>query len=441
MGKTGTASIILILACAFALSAQDGKGDAPIKKANAPKKVVQVLLSSDTDIYARGLNGIQSVIQADLRINYLDTLLFREKNIENYFARLEQSRVPLVISIGPRATRVALKHLKKTPVLFSMVGFPRTLGPVVGRGCGVTMDVSIERFFRTLRRIRPDAHKVFAFYSTDQGEFTAGEGEYFDLRSGFYYKKVRLERKTDLPGALKKIGDSAHAFYIVPDPLYDRTRFRQLSEFCRRNKIVLMTGFTSLVKAGATFAITPDYIRIGVLTGNMANRILSGESTCRKEGVVYPDRTSFYLNEKYAKASGLEIPRSIRERARLTRLFNAGVRLYNKNKLKSARIIFDAILKRDPENKIAADYRKRVIGRMTGAQTARLMRAAEQYNREKKYARAMDAYDQALKLNPRTSRARQERIRAQSGQSLRGPGGSHPGHSPFADGPEHATRQ
>ena len=114
---------------------------------------IPVILSSDTEIYARGLNGIQATISARLQLHYLDALSESTGGHEAFFASLESSALqfPMIITIGPRATRAALKHLKKIPIVFTMVSAPRTLGPKVGGHCGVTMDVPVGRYFETLK--------------------------------------------------------------------------------------------------------------------------------------------------------------------------------------------------------------------------------------------------------------------------------------------------
>ncbi len=368
--------------------------------AREPAEPIEVLVSSDTNIYATGLIGLQSVVGVPLRIRYLDSLIEEEPDLEGYFRRLEQNQAPLVITVGPGATRIALDHLEKTPVLFSMVHSPRSFNPAAGRICGVSMDISISEYFRTLKEIAPGARRVQAFYSARESEYTVGEGEYLDLRYGLHYARVRVERKDRFFSVLENQTGGVDAVYMIPDPLYDQERFEQLSAYCKKNKIVLMTGFASLVRAGATFGITPDYGRVGVLTGEMANRVLSGQSNCAKEGVGFVDQTAFYLNESFASESGVVVPETIKERARLTRLFNAGVNFMNTGKLKSARIVFDAILARDPDNRPASGYRRMVIERQTGAQTGALLAAARKYYAEENYPLAIRDFKRVMDINP-----------------------------------------
>ena len=369
--------------------------------AQAAPREVQVLLSSDTEIYAAGLNGIQSVLTNPLRIRYLDALAPDDAGLETYFRKLESAGdTALVIAVGTRAARAALKHLTSVPLVFSMVSAPRTLGARVNSSCGVTMDVPVERFFETLKEVAPKSRRVAAFFSTPQGEHLAGEGEYSDLRSGLFFQKIRVSERDGLSAALEKVKGKADALYLVADPLYDRLRFREISEFSRKNRVVLMTSFASLVQAGATFGLTPDYFRLGVLTGEMADRILRGKSTCQREAVQYGDRISLYVNEDFAAKSGISIPPQVRKRASLTRLINAGIRLFNQGRYSSARKVFEAVLERDPRNRAAFTYRARIIEKETGDQTRELLAVARGHIASGRFAEALRDYEKVLRLNP-----------------------------------------
>ena len=396
--KTGvwilTAAVVLLFAGLAAPVFSE-----PEEGADHRPEEIQVLLSSDTNIYATGLAGIQATMRVPLRINYLDALSQAEVDIGRYFRRLERRGDPLVITIGPRATRVALEHLRKTPVLFSMVHSPRTYRPAKVPTCGVSLDISIAEYFRALKEVAPNARNVRAFYSTDENEFLVGEGEYLDLRHGLAYTRQKITRRERLRPALEKMSD-VDAVYMISDPLYDQERFEQLSRYCRDNSIVLMTSFAPLVRAGATFGIAPNYGRTGVLTGEMANRILGGESSCAGEGVGFVDQTSFYLNEEYASASGLILADSVKERARLTRLFNAGFNFVNQDKLDSARIVFDAILERDPDHGPALAYRRLVVERQTGERTSALLSAARASHAAQRYDLAARDYRRVMRIHP-----------------------------------------
>ncbi|MCB1189688.1 MAG: peptide ABC transporter substrate-binding protein [Leptospiraceae bacterium] len=380
---------------------------------------IEVLLSSDNRIYEQSLYGIQTVIETELKVTYLDILLAEQPDISQYFNEIERSGAPFIITIGPAATKMAKDNLKKTPIIFSMVNSPKFIGLDTDRTCGVSMDVPISEFFSTLHDIDPKAGQVYAYYSTAEGEYSASEGVYLDLKHKLIYKNKKIDDKKDLKPALEELKGKIDAFYMVNDPLYGKTEFDELSEFCKRNGIVLMTAFPALVKLGATFGISPDYSKIGILTGNMANRIFSKESSCESEGIALPDQYTFYLNEKYAQESGIKIPEPIVERAKLARLFDVGINLMNENKLNSARIIFDTILKRDPNNKPAFTYQQLIIEKITGARTKEYLANAEKYYKGNQFSQARAEYQKVLHLNPNNQIAKkgvQDSLLAQSEQ-------------------------
>lgn len=379
---------------------------------------IEVLLSSDNRIYEQGLSGIQSVFDAELRVNYLDILNSEQPDIASYFKQIDDADTPLYITIGPAATKLAKEHLKKTPIIFSMISSPKTLGIDAPNLCGVSMDISIGEFFQALKDIKPNAKSVYAFYTTNEGEYASGEGEYSDLKFKLVYNRKKLADKKDFQKELSEIKDKADAFLMINDPLYANSAdFQYLSDFAKNNKMILMTGFPALVKVGATFAISPDYSKIGVLTGQMANKIYSKSSTCLEERVALPDQSSFFLNETYAKESGIDLPNSIIERAKLTKLFDAGVNLINENKLNSAKVVFETILKRDPGNKAAYTFQQLILERQSGSKTKELLASAESNFKSKKFTQARTDYQRVLSINPSIQAAKDGLVACQQGQS------------------------
>ncbi|MBP7280194.1 MAG: peptide ABC transporter substrate-binding protein [Leptospiraceae bacterium] len=371
------------------------------------KQPIEVLLSSDNRIYEQGLYGIQSVFDGELKISYLDIITAEQPDISAYFKAIDDAGAPLFITIGPTATKIAKENLKKTPVVFSMVSSPKSLGIDSGNICGVSMDISIGEFFQALKDIKPNAKNVSAFYTTNDGEYSAGEGEYTDLKYKLIYNRKKLADKKEFKSALEELKGKTDAFFMVNDPLYSNLEFETLSEFAKKNNIVLMTSFPALVKVGATFGISPDYSKIGVLTGQMANKLYAGTSTCGEERVILPDQSSFFLNEKYAQESGIKIPDAIVERAKLTKLFDVGVNLINENKLNSAKIVFEAILKRDPGNKSAFAFQQLVIEKLSGTKTRELLASADNNFKNKKYAQARADYQKVLSINPSIASAKE----------------------------------
>ena len=387
------------------------------KAAPAPTDVraggrVLVVLSSDSSIYEEGLAGLRSASRATLTIAYLNVLEAEETEARPFLERADSAGYRLVVAIGAEAAQQVYTYVKRTPVVFSMLSVPRALPVPLQSLCGVSMRIPMEEYFRVLKEIAPQAKRVHSFYSTPAGDYLTGEGEYADLRHGLVYSHERIE-----PGRfgerLNALKGNADAFYVAADPLYDRRRFEELSAFARKNGLILFSGFRSLVFAGATFGIAPDYYRIGSLTGQMVARIIAKESNCAKEGIVLPDRSAyfFYLNWKFSRESGVRIPAAIRERARNIRLLRAGIEFFNEGKLKSARAIFDHLLEKDPGNAAALYYRARVAARLNGSAIDELLAEARRHMEAGLLSEAGRAFARVLDIQPRHAAAVQGLIR------------------------------
>ncbi|PNV73603.1 ABC transporter substrate binding protein [Leptospira inadai] len=360
---------------------------------------IEILLSSDNTIYEQALYGIQSTLEHPVRVSYVDLIQSENKDISNYFRELEAANTKLLIAIGPIALKLASESITKIPIIFTMVSNPKSFGMNSSNICGVGMDISIAEFFKAIKELSPNAEKVITFYSQPEGEFFATEGDYVDLKYRLLFSKWKVGEE-NFRSSLDRLKGEYDAFIIIKDPLYNRAIFEELSAFARKNKIILGAPFPALVRAGTTFGISPEYNKLGIETGELANRILSEKSSCKTEKFILPDKPAFFLNENYASESGLNIPNEMKERAKLTQLFTVGINLLNEGKLKSARVIFETILKKDPNNQSVSSYLQLVIEKMTGGKTKELLLSAEEYYKKGNYPQARIEYQKVLFINP-----------------------------------------
>lgn len=397
---------------------------APQDLSAAPKDVrVLAVLSSDNSIYAEGLAGIRSGTAATVDVIYLNVLEAEVGSPTEYLSRLDRDgRYPLIIAVGSEAGRRVYASVRKTPVVFSMLSVPRALPVAPEKLCGVSMRIPMDAYFQALRELAPHARRVHAFYSTARGEFLTGEGEYADARHGLLYSREKISNVALFGERLRRLKGKIDAFYVVADPLFDRERFTELSRFAVENKVILFSGFRSLVSAGATFGIAPDYSKIGSLTGRMVERILHSGKKCSTEGIIMPDRSAyfFYLNAPYAQRSGVRVPPAIAERAQKVRLLRAGIEFFHEGRFKSARIVFENILERDPGNPAAQDYRDRIVAKQSGAAIAALLQEAARKIAARDYTEAREAFERVLSLNPRSPAARAGLVRVSALQQKRG---------------------
>jgi putative ABC transport system substrate-binding protein len=77
-----------------------------------------------------------------------------------------------------------------------------------------------------------------------------------------------------------------------------------------KSKIPLIGLSSSWVKAGALYALERDYVDIGLQSGELAGKLLSGTSADSLP-LAYPRKVTYLLNMKTASLMNLEFPQDL----------------------------------------------------------------------------------------------------------------------------------
>lgn len=362
-------------------------------KADDSEKIA-VILSSNHSMYMKTLSGLKYSFRKKTSIYYLNTI----DDTPTFFRKMDSLKNDYIITIGNRATKTARKYLKKKIIVFLMVNNPHSLSYERGNICGFTADISSKDFFRVLKKIKPDAKTVYSFYSDDNGKYLANEGRYHDLWNGVKIKPIEIGPEQDIDEQLEQIRGKADSFYMVHDKLYDRKSFATLSEFCLKNKMILMTYYPGLARIGTTFALAPDYTGMGLRAGNFLNQ-KSAIKTCQKGKVFSPKNSFLYLNHEYARKSGIQLSQEIRNREKKERLLAYGIELYNKKKYNSALSVFSEVNKIDPEEALAIQYKSEIFNIKNSHKIKENINRADTYFKSGNYNQAILYYRKVLSLN------------------------------------------
>lgn len=372
----------------------------------SPNPSVEVLVSSENRIYEQTLNGLESVLESNLKITYLESLDSVPGQLDAYLKQLDASETPAIVTLGVPATLAAKNIIKKKPIIFTMVNAPKLYGLELGGFCGVSVDISLGEFFRTLKEIKPTTRLVLTFFSNGEGEFISGEGDYLDTKHKLLYYRKKINSRENFTEEIQAYKGKIDAFMILNDPIYGKKEFEELSDFSKKNGIILMTSFPALVKSGATFGLSPDFFKVGYETALMVSRITSKASTCADEGIVNNENLKLHINEEYAKNSGISIPSELLDKFLINNLYEIATQLYRENKLNSAKVIFEKILTKDPTHTSALSHLQLILEQQTGNKTGEILKLAEKYLNEKKFAQAKIEYQKILKLNPNFTKAK-----------------------------------
>lgn len=391
---------LILLFILFALSLINQAED--IKKPSIP-----VIVSSNNPIYLQALAGVQYSAKYESGIYYMNTIKEEYPDLNDFYTKLKKESPSLIITIGNEASRTTREYIKDTPTLFLMVDAPKTMNPEQGKFCGYEKDVSLSEYFSTLRELKPSARRVLTVYSSDQGEVLTGAGEYGDIWKGVLFQRIKVLDKDELKKTLNDKLGKYDALFLSSDRIFDQETFEYVSNFSKKNGIILMTLYPALVELGATFALVPDSSNQGVLAGQMANQIVEGKAECELGPVLLPEQPFLYLNEAYAQESGITIPEALKIKVKTDRILSFGIDLYYKKMYKSAKNIFTSIIKKDPGNKVARHYLSETINATTKTEIDSLWSKGETLHKSKKYREARVMYKKILDINPEYTPAKE----------------------------------
>lgn len=365
----------------------------------ADENTIKVIVPYPNVIYSKGLLGLQSSFQQKIEILYLSDVMKQGENGSDFFLDYENRKLPFLITFGLESTQLASSYLKETPILYSFVHSSRILFTGQKKMCGFDLKPKVRDYYKVLKELKPNASRVYSFYSSPYGEYAAKETEYWDLYYGIYTRSMQVDPE-DFQKSLNAIDEEIDGFLMIADPLYDRKNFEILSEYCKQKNIVLMTVYPALVDMGATFAITQDYTSVGEQTGRFATSVLENKIVCNQGPTMVPDGQILYFNESYASSSGLEISESVKKRVQEDELLSLGLELYYKKMYVSSKSAFQKIIDKNPQHEVAKFYLSQLKYRLTKDETDKYSKMADGFMQKKQYRQAKEYYTKVLRLNP-----------------------------------------
>lgn len=353
-------------------------------------------------IYEQNLSGFQTTFQYRDKVKeiFLDEVV----NIPNILSinplEAQSSEKPYIIAFGTESVNYARKNWKDSTLIYSMVNSARVLGLEKGNICGYELNFPYKNYFKVVKEINPNAKRVHSLYSSSLGEYEARGGEYQDLENNLLmvHKKISLE--DDFTKEISNFMKGADAFLLTDDPIFNDKNFKTISDYCKENKILLLTSHVPLIDAGASVGVVPDYNKIGELTGELANNIVSGEVSCSFGPFKSYYSDFLYVNEKYITESGFVLSEDFKFKVDTFKQVASGIELFNKKMYKSSKNTFERILKKDPGNEIANYYFKKILEKLTHSQVQSLLQEAESLASKKKYAQAKVICKKVSLINP-----------------------------------------
>jgi putative ABC transport system substrate-binding protein len=247
-----------------------------------------VVSSSKIDPYQQTIAGFAEAVGRERPLKVSKRYVGREgAGIQHAVAN---QRPDLILALGTPALAQARAEAGGIPVIFCLVSNPEPLMDSA-QVSGVSIDIPAELKLQAMKRVLPKARRMGIIY-TAESAFAYHDA----LRAAPLFNLDTVERQVsserELPAALRQVLPKVDFFLMVPDPALcsiESTEHLLLEGL--RSRVPVIGLSAPYCKGGALISFECDYRDLGRQAGELASRVLDGESL--ESRLVPPRRFKF----------------------------------------------------------------------------------------------------------------------------------------------------
>ncbi|HWS29259.1 MAG TPA: ABC transporter substrate-binding protein [Clostridia bacterium] len=259
--------------------------------------------------YVEGVNVTYDVQNAQADTNNLSTAGNRFVN----------NKVDLVLAIATPAAQSIAALTSDIPILFTAVTDPVDVrlvasAEVPGGNVTGTNDMNpIAEQLDLLVRLAPEAKTVGILYASSednsviQAEIARVEAE----ERGLAVAEQTVTNANEVQQAMQSLVGKCDAIYLPTDNTL-ASAMPTIGAVAEEYKIPVICGASTMVEDGGLATLGINYYNLGYQTGEMAVRVLNGESTAAMPVESLKD-FDFIINGSVAEAIGITIPEDLRQ--------------------------------------------------------------------------------------------------------------------------------
>ncbi|MFI3175689.1 MAG: ABC transporter substrate-binding protein [Bacillota bacterium] len=205
---------------------------------------------------------------------------------------------------------------KDIPVVFTAITDPVEANLDSGNVTGTSDKLPVEQQLQLIREMQPDAETIGIIYTTSEPNSVSAITEYESIvgEYGFTLSAIGVTQQSEVLLATDNI--IAQGVDAISN-LTDNTVVDVLPSILEKTDEAGIPVYGSEIEQvvlGCVAAAGIDYLALGVQTGGMIAKILSGESAASEMPYETISESEIYMNTTVAEEKGLEIPSSIEER-------------------------------------------------------------------------------------------------------------------------------
>ena len=206
---------------------------------------------------------------------------------------------------------------KDIPVIFTAITDPVGAHLDAGNITGTSDALPVAGQLELIRALQPDADTVGIIYTTSEPNSVYSVGIYEDLAAdyGFTIDAVGVTSQAEVPQAVDQlIADGVDCL----SNLTDNNVVGVLTSILEKTDeagIPVYGSEVEQVKLGCVAGAGLDYVQLGIQTGKMAAKVLTGETTCEDLPYETIENYGLYINSDSLSALGITVPEDIAQSA------------------------------------------------------------------------------------------------------------------------------
>lgn len=206
---------------------------------------------------------------------------------------------------------------KDIPVIFTAITDPVGAKLDSGNITGTSDVLPVEGQLQLIRSLQPDADTIGIVYTTSEPNSIYSVGIYEELADqyGFTIEAVGVTAQSEVTQAVDTlIAKGVDCFSNLTDNNVVGV-LGSILEKTNEAGIPVYGSEIEQVKLGCVAGAGLDYVQLGVQTGLMAAKVLTGEATCEDLPYEVIENYALYVNSAALISLGLELPADLADTA------------------------------------------------------------------------------------------------------------------------------
>lgn len=241
-----------------------------------------------------------------------------QSNLKTIADRFVNNKVDLILAIATPAAQAVASATTDIPIMVTavtdLVGARLVeSNEVPGTNVSGTTDMNpIDKQMALIVQLFPDAKTVGVIYnsSEDNSKIQADMAKEEMEKLGLTYEEGTVTSVNDIAQVAESLVKKVDVIYAPTDNTV-ASAIPNLVNITEGAGIPVIAGESNMVAAGATATIGLDYYKLGLQTGAMAARVLSGEAEPSTMPVESLDDVDIVLNKVSADAIGYTFPEDV----------------------------------------------------------------------------------------------------------------------------------